>query len=797
MRVKNVSSLLWVLVLLWGCSDEQRQPVLGQVSQSASLPPRFSDSLLVGGIVTGTSMAFAPDGRLFVCEQQGRLRVIQDGALLPAPFLTLDVNSTGERGLLGVALDPGFPAQPYLYVYYTARSPSTHNRLSRFTASGNVAVPHSEVVLLEQETLGAATNHNGGALHFGADGKLYVGVGDNARSANAQALDTLHGKMLRLNKDGSIPSDNPFFATAQGDLRAIWALGLRNPFSFDIEPGTGRLFLNDVGQDTWEEINEGVAGANYGWPLTEGPTTDPRFRGPLYAYEHDSGEVHGCAITGGAFYNPSQPQFPAEYVGGYFFADYCNGWIRLFTPRTGTVSLFSQGPDGPVDLDVGPDGSLYYLDRVAGSIHKIRYVSSSELPTILTQPASQRAVAGQPVTFTVSATGTPPLAYQWQRNRIALEGQTGSSLTLPAPVLEDSGARFRVKVSNSTGSVMSATGVLTVVADTLPVASILLPLEGALYSGGDTIAFKGQGTDAEDGPLPASAFTWRVDFHHEMHLHPFLAPASGITEGSFVVPRVGELSSNVWFRIHLEVRDSQGALQEVFRDVLPRKAKLRLATTPAGLRVALDGQPQDTPLEVEGVVGTTRTLGVESPQVLGGTSYLFDHWSDGGAATHELPVPATDTLYTAVFRPVPPGGDSGLKGEYFGAVDLTQPKLTRVDATVDFRWGIAAPDPSMGADAFSVRWTGTVVPAFSQDYTFYTQSNDGVRLWVDGHLLIDNWTVHALTENQGIIPLNAGQPYAVKLEFFESKGAATARLLWSSLSQPKKVIPAARLHPAP
>ena len=153
-----------------------------------------------------------------------------------------------------------------------------HNRISRFTANGDVAVAGSEVVILDLDNLSGATNHNGGALHFGPDGKLYAAVGENANGANAQSLTNLFGKMLRLNPDGTIPTDNPFFSTATGKNRAIWALGLRNPFTFAFNPAGSRMFINDVGQNTWEEINDGIAGANYGWPTTEGPTTEPAFR---------------------------------------------------------------------------------------------------------------------------------------------------------------------------------------------------------------------------------------------------------------------------------------------------------------------------------------------------------------------------------------------------------------------------------------------------------------------------------------------------------------------------------------
>ncbi|MBZ4417601.1 PQQ-dependent sugar dehydrogenase [Myxococcus sp. RHST-1-4] len=739
-------------------------------------------------------MALAPDGRIFVCEQGGALRVIQNGVLLSEPFVTVTTDNQGERGLLGVAFDPGFPQQPYVYVYYTSPTPVLRNRISRFTASGNRAVAGSEFILMELDPLTTATNHNGGALHFSPDGKLFVAVGDNTRSANARELTTVKGKMLRINRDGSIPTDNPFVTSTTGIYRAIWARGLRNPFSFAIQPGTGRMLINDVGANLWEEINVGVAGSNYGWPDTEGPTTDPRFRAPLHAYGHGSGTTAGCAITGGTLYNPARVQFPTAYVGRYFFADYCSGWIRVLNPSTGATELFASGLSAPVDLDVGPDGSLYYLDRGKNSVRRIHYTASSGTPTLLRQPESQLILAGQPVTFSVEAGGATPLTYQWQRDGMDLAGRTSTSLSLPAVTLSDSGARFRVRVSNTYGSVLSNEAVLTVATGSAPVATLLTPATGTLYRATETLAYSGEATDAEDGTLPASAFTWRVDFHHGDHLHPFVPSTSGVKSGSFTVPDTGETASNVWYRVHLTVKDSSGTTHSVSRDVLPRKVKLSFDTQPPGLAVTLDGQPRATPSQVESVVGMLRALGVVSPQQKDGVTYVFSRWSHGASAQHDVRTPEADTRYTAVYSPT--STSVGLRAEYFDALDFTGAKLERVDTTVDFRWGDGSPDASMDGNTFSARWTGSVVPQFSEVYTFYTQSNDGVRLWVNGQLLIDNWARHDTTENLGTIALQAGRAYSLRMEFFETSGVANARLLWSSPSRPKQVIPADRLRPS-
>ncbi len=371
---------------------------------AAQLPPGFVENPVATGLQSPTAMEFAPDGRLFVTQQGGDLRVIKNGALLATPFVTLTVNSDGERGLLGVTFDPNFATNNFVYVYYTATTPAIHNRVSRFTANGDIAVPASEVVILDLNNLSGATNHNGGPIHFGADGKLYVGVGENANSANSQTLNNLLGKLLRINSDGSIPNDNPFFATASGINRAIWALGLRNPYTFAIQPGTGRLFINDVGQSSWEEINDGIAGSNYGWPNFEGVTNTAGFRSPLFAYPHNGGQFNGCAIVGGAFYNPPVPQFPATYTGKYFFSDLCSGWIKLYDPVANSATDFASGISTPVDLKVGPTGSLHYLARGGGSNTGVVFAVTSNLSVISTASRIQHGAVGA---FDLALAATP------------------------------------------------------------------------------------------------------------------------------------------------------------------------------------------------------------------------------------------------------------------------------------------------------------------------------------------------------------------------------------------------------
>jgi glucose/arabinose dehydrogenase len=212
-------------------------------------------------------------------------------------------------------------------------------------------------------------------------------------------VDHTFGKMLRVNRDGTIPTDNPYYNTNTGINRTVWSLGLRNPYTFAVQPGTGRMFINDVGQNTWEEINEGFAAANYGWPTTEGdfnPATFPNFTRPLYSYSHSIG---GIAIAGGAFYNPDFVQFPTQYAGAYFFGDYGNGRIWSINPNTPPAAnaavQFASGANNLVDIDVAPDGTMYYLQRSTGTtnsgrIGRIQFTANLA-PTIRAVGDVQRA----------------------------------------------------------------------------------------------------------------------------------------------------------------------------------------------------------------------------------------------------------------------------------------------------------------------------------------------------------------------------------------------------------------------
>jgi glucose/arabinose dehydrogenase len=407
---------------------------------AAALPDGFIQMPVATGLDRPTAMELAPNGDLWVLEQGGRIKRFATGSAsvdVVGNIGSLGLDSTGERGLLGIAFDPQYASNHFVYFYYTATRSGAHNQVSRFTVKDRDASDYyfagastkgpdngvngapKETVIFVLNTLSGASNHNGGAIHFGPDGKLYVAVGDNANGANSQSLDNLLGKMLRIENSGQIPTDNPFFATASGNNRAIWALGLRNPFTFAFQTGTGRMFINDVGQNSIEEIDDGIAGSNYGWPNVEGnngspPASPGTYRAPIYTYAHGGGALEGFAITGGTFYSPATQQFPSQFAGDYFFADLSNGWINVLDVGSGVATQFATGASGPVDLRVANDGSLYYLTYFDGKVHRVQFNETSFSAKIDFQKSSAEGFAGY-----LADTGRPygnragGLAYGW------------------------------------------------------------------------------------------------------------------------------------------------------------------------------------------------------------------------------------------------------------------------------------------------------------------------------------------------------------------------------------------------
>jgi glucose/arabinose dehydrogenase/PKD repeat protein len=677
----------------------------GGTSDATAVPAGFVDTL-VAGVESPTALAFTPDGRLLVTTQFGTLRVVQDGVLLGQPALDLNgvVCTADEEGLLGVAVDPSFVSNGFVYAYYTRnKGGACVNRVSRFTMSGSTVALASEAVLLDE--IPATGNHNAGDLRFGNDGYLYVSVGDGGcdwagnsgcAGANDAARDehVLVGKILRITSTGGIPPSNPFqgagTARCNVDGRTIagnkcqetFAWGLRNPFRFAFDPNTSatRFFVNDVGQAAWEEVNEGRAGADYGWNVREGPCVNGSttscgpppagMTNPIYAYSHPESTCH--AITGGAFV--PNGVWPAPYDGTYLYGDYTCGKIFVLTPNGSggfTRTEFADDVGAVVNMTFGPSPqgqALYYTNYTnGGEVRRIEStVSGNRPPTARMTATPNSGPLPLAVTFDGSASTDPDagdtLAYVWSF------GDGSPSVTTASPTTSHTyttagtfTATLTVRDSHGAGSLLASARIDP--GNAPPQVTIDSPTAAARFAVGDAISLHATATDAEDGALPPASLSWRVLRHHDAHTHPFLAPTVG-NDLQITQPAPEDLGSGVdgYLEIQLTATDSRGVTTTVTRDVQPKKVDLTFTTSPAGRNVVVAGTTYTAP--------TTRTswqghvVAVDAPSQTdgSGTLWSFQSWSDGAAAAHSIATPAAAATYTATF--VQSAAPAGLVAAY-------------------------------------------------------------------------------------------------------------------------------------
>ncbi len=534
---------------------------LGQVFSPTAQAETFSDPGFTAEVVTTlppflpVGVTWASDGRMFIWQRNGVIRIYKNGQLLPTPFLDIspNVNQFDDRGLLGLALHPNFLVNGYVYVSYVREDGGNINdsspkigRLSRFTAdplNTDVALANSETILLTIPNV--AHNHTVGTLRFGADGKLFMGHGDDSTSGFAdvhafvaQDLTDLRGKILRLNEDGTAPGDNPFDDGTNSITSKVYAYGLRNPFRFTLHPVSGEPYFGDVGWNTWEELGRG-RGKNFGWPCYEGVGPQPLYQttfpsqcapltpsvvtAPLLSYPHPGtppaagAPITGNSVTGGPFYTATL--YPELYRGNWFITDYVAGWImRMVFDGAGNLTStvpFATGLSGPVDMELGPDGLLYYVSIVTGQIKRIRYNGPSAVATAT--PSS--GLSPLSVNFSSAGSSDPnssPLTYLWDFG----DGQTAPA---PDPIHTYVSATVQtftatLTVTNNTSQSAAATVKVTV-GSRPPTATIQAPLNGTSVLPGQTIAYQGSATDPEDGVIPSAGLSWIILLHHNDHTH--------------------------------------------------------------------------------------------------------------------------------------------------------------------------------------------------------------------------------------------------------------------------------------
>jgi glucose/arabinose dehydrogenase len=312
-------------------------------------------------------LSLAPDGRVFFNEfRTGTIRIINpQWQLVDQPFCNVPVEISGNQGLLGLTLDPNFASNRYVYAFHTAGNP-VRNRVVRYTESSGRCT--QETLILDDIPVGF--DHNSGIIQFGPDGKLYIITGDADNGATSQSLTSLAGKILRVNPDGSTPSDNPFFSNPDARAKKVFSLGHRNSFGFVFHGHTGHLWETENGPDENDEINRIVAGGNYGWPNVTGIVGNSSFRDPILAY------TPTFAPTGIIAIPENSTAYPAAYHNNLLFGDFVGGGLRRVVlsgadlTQLGTSSLaYSGGKGGLLSLMLGSDGFVYV--STFGGIFKV------------------------------------------------------------------------------------------------------------------------------------------------------------------------------------------------------------------------------------------------------------------------------------------------------------------------------------------------------------------------------------------------------------------------------------------
>ncbi len=677
------------------------------------LPPSFDDQP-VATTTDPTALAFTPDGRMLIATKPGPLRVYEGGSLVPAPAIDLTgvVCSDSERGLLGVAVDPSFQSNHFIYLYYTFRKHGTCevntattpvNRVSRFVLGpDNLIAPSSELVLIDNIPSKDGI-HNAGDLHFGKDGFLYAATGDGGCDWRGDSgcyllndasrdLGGLAGKILRITRDGAIPPGNPYSGgntarcnvtgstSANRRCQEIYASGLRNPFrtAFDVNSPTTRFYINDVGNSLWEEIDVGQAGADYGWNVREGPcasnsTTNcgpppAGMTNPIYSYQH----ANNCSsITLGDFVPVGV--WPPQYDGAYLFGDVVCGKIWQLVPQGGgyTASEFASGIVSLIDGVFGPSGAdqaLYYITWAVYPDHEVRRITytgqANRAPTARLNADPTYGNLPLAVDFDGTASSDPDddgLTYEWS---FGDDSPTATGATTSHTYTTEGTYTATLTVRDGRGGEHSATQRIDA-GNNPPAVTIDSPAPTYLFRVGEELVLSASASDPEDGPLSDSALSWRVERHHDTHTHPYLP----LTQGNGIPitgPEPEDLlaATNSYLELIVTATDSRGLSRTISQDLDPRLVDLTFLTSPTGFRVEAAGTTLTAPVTVTSWENWTLTVNAPDQADGAGAPWLFSSWSDGGARSHAITTPAAPASYAATFERLEyprPGGATPLR----------------------------------------------------------------------------------------------------------------------------------------
>ena len=669
-------------------------------AHGATLPPNFDQRTELSGLTRPTKVAWAPDGRRFVAEKDGIVRVATQAGTGSEVLLDLRgaVNSFHDRGLLGLAVDSDFANHPYIYLSYTydvraASDPdsgsATVSRVERVRLGAGKQVLE-RVTILGSYGSGpcpAASNnldcipadghsHSIGTVISAPDGSLFVGNGDAAGYVGLDRLSlrtyddvSMAGKILRVDRDGKGLASHPV-CPAETDLSKVctkvWAKGFRNPFRFTRRQN-GFLMVGDVGWNNNEEIDRvSVGGRSFGWPCYEGVIRTPSWKDqpecapeyakegtpnahllPIHAYSHNG---TSSAIQAGPEYTGGP--YPAEFDGDVFYGDYAKGFVkRMHLQSNGLYAGstdFATNWQG-VDLSAAPNGDLAWADPGdwspgGGSIQRAVYTANRK-PTAAIGANPTSGAAPLRVQFSGAGSTDPDgdaLTYDWDFG----DGSARSSERDP-PHTYDEDRSYTAQLTVSDGEASASATVRIDVNNTPPVPRIDEPADDSLYRGGVPVTLRGSATDAQDGPIPGSRLEWNVLLVHAGHDHPYdSGPGAELT---FTPAQDHDADSH--YEITLTATDSDGAQTRTsVLTINPETVPLHLRSEPPGAPLSYDGGPVTTPHDRPAAIGFIAAVSADQTFEAGGRTWVFDRWSDGGGQVHELTVPDTETTLTAIYR---------------------------------------------------------------------------------------------------------------------------------------------------
>ena len=811
----------------------------GPATPASALPAGFNEEIVFAGLTQPTKLVFSPDGRVFVGQKNGLIKVY-DSVSDPTPDIFADLRTNvfdyDDSGLLGLAVPPDFPANPWVYVSYTydgligGPAPLLNDdcnvitqcvlsgRLSRLQASGNQMVGPEQVLI--NDWCQHSISHSVGDLHFGPDGALYLtsGAGDTASfvdwgqtastplnpcgdppggvggamnppdaeggSLRAQDFRTtgdpegLGGSLIRVNPTtGAAMPDNPNAASPDLNRRRQLAIGLRQPFRWTFRPGTNEVWFGDVGWHTWEEINRiqnpmgSTLANNFGWPCYEGAGrqrgwddanlnlceslySSGQVMAPYYTYNHRNAVVSGdgcptgdSSATGLAFYPATGGTYPTAYRNALFFADYARSCIWAIMagtnglPDPANIVAFAPTAANPVDLQVGPDGDVWYVD-VSGTVRRFHYSAGNQPPTAVINATPTSGGSPLAVAFDGSGSSDPNpgdvLTYQWDFTNDGTFDASGPTANFT--YTSNGVYTAALKVTDS-GNLSNTKTIQILVGAGAPTAVIDTPAASLQWAVGDVVQFSGHATDPQQGTLPPSALHWQVLLHHcvtlnDCHIH-FLQSFDGVASGQFTAP---DHEYPSYLELVLTATDADGLTGNANRRIDPRTVILTFNSQPSGLQVTVGPDAETTPFTREVIVGSTNTMSAPTPQNQGGVNYSFVSWSDGGAQTHVITAPQTATTYTATYS-----GTAGCGDSYGYTCAAGAQAFVPADTTVL---------PLTGDEAITSVALPFAFPFYGQNYsTAYVQTN-GVMSFVDpGGTAGTNGTIpSAATPNASLYP---------------------------------------------